>query len=467
MHSTSHSTGVNTLIAAEANSGSSQKSSLLNPTLDSKSLNTKEFSEVFDDQQAREKVSASSKLSHRGSDPLGSDSASLNKSTVELVGNTADFAADTGKPLPHLAIDLPLVEGGLSGGATETSSFIVAAVQRADNDGLAASLVSLPPVGLAEVEVASDHAAVVAAEALDSAEPEQLTAATLLAAGSVVAEARLFNATSESTAEAGMEKRNGLAPAGSSSLAALNQGDSKHSALQPAGLALSNDTVPMVGMGRQDMAAGGAPFAAAMTAMESVAQAGRLAKGQVSQRLEGGEALATTSASINATALSATEVAQAYKTAAQPVLPTNAALQPGNASFSDAVMQRVMWMSSQQINRADIALDPPELGSLQVRVSTQSEHTSVVFSSPHSAVREALDQGLPRLRDMLEQQGLNLADVDVSDQSAHQQQGEHPAAGLAAGDRDDADSDSGTDGPAAATAAEPQQHALQLVDHYV
>lgn len=79
-------------------------------------------------------------------------------------------------------------------------------------------------------------------------------------------------------------------------------------------------------------------------------------------------------------------------------------------------MQRVMWMSSQQVQTAEIALDPPELGPLQVRVSNQGEQTSVVFSSQHAQVRDALDQSLPRLREMMEEQGVDLADVNVSDQ---------------------------------------------------
>lgn len=92
----------------------------------------------------------------------------------------------------------------------------------------------------------------------------------------------------------------------------------------------------------------------------------------------------------------------------------------GSPGWGNAVMEKVMWMSSQQVNSAEIALDPPELGPLQVRVSTQHDQTSVVFSSQHAVVRDALDLGLARLREMMEQQGLNLADVDVSDQSAQQ-----------------------------------------------
>ena len=129
-------------------------------------------------------------------------------------------------------------------------------------------------------------------------------------------------------------------------------------------------------------------------------------------------------------------------------------------------MQRVMWMSSQNVNRVDIALDPPELGPLQVRIVTQSDQTSVVFTSNNGSVREALDQSLPRLREMMEGQGLNLTDVNVSDQSANGQQ-QDSAANSDETDRDDhllsSDQISGSD--LSEPVVSPMR--LSLVDQYV
>jgi hypothetical protein len=99
----------------------------------------------------------------------------------------------------------------------------------------------------------------------------------------------------------------------------------------------------------------------------------------------------------------------------------------GKPGWGEAVMQRVMWMSSQHLQSAEIQLDPPELGPLQVRVNSQGDQTSVVFNSQHSAVRDALDQSLSRLREMMEQNGVNLTDVDVSDQGLPRQQEETAA----------------------------------------
>jgi flagellar hook-length control protein FliK len=92
-------------------------------------------------------------------------------------------------------------------------------------------------------------------------------------------------------------------------------------------------------------------------------------------------------------------------------------LQP---SWGEAIVQRVMWLSAQGLKSAEIALDPPELGALQVRISTQHDQAAVSFTSPNAQVRESLDQNMPRLREMLDQQGLSLADSSVADQGRSQ-----------------------------------------------
>ncbi len=94
----------------------------------------------------------------------------------------------------------------------------------------------------------------------------------------------------------------------------------------------------------------------------------------------------------------------------------------GDPGWGDAVADKVMWFSANNLTSAEIHLNPPDLGPLQVRVSTQHDQASVVFTSQHAAVREALDQALPRLRDMMSGQGMQLLDVSVGGQTSQQQQ---------------------------------------------
>lgn len=89
----------------------------------------------------------------------------------------------------------------------------------------------------------------------------------------------------------------------------------------------------------------------------------------------------------------------------------------GQPEWHNAIAERIAVMATKNLTSAEIQLDPPELGQLLVRVTLNQEQVSVNFASQNAAVREALDQTAYRLRDMFEGEGLNLVDVDVSDQS--------------------------------------------------
>lgn len=86
-------------------------------------------------------------------------------------------------------------------------------------------------------------------------------------------------------------------------------------------------------------------------------------------------------------------------------------------AWSEAVVDRVMLMSSQNLKTAEIQLDPAELGRLEVRINVNQEQTQVTFASPNANVRDALEAQMHRLREMLGQQGMSLLDASVSDQS--------------------------------------------------
>jgi flagellar hook-length control protein FliK len=96
--------------------------------------------------------------------------------------------------------------------------------------------------------------------------------------------------------------------------------------------------------------------------------------------------------------------------------------------WSEGLVNRVMYLSSQNLKSADIQLHPLELGRLDIRVDvTPDQQTQITFHSAHLGVREALDSQQNRLRDMLAQQGLTQVDVNVSDQSRQSQQQQQQA----------------------------------------
>jgi flagellar hook-length control protein FliK len=152
-----------------------------------------------------------------------------------------------------------------------------------------------------------------------------------------------------------------------------------------------------------------------------------------------------------------------YQLEGQPsVTQTRVNVPVGQPQWPSAVAERVMWMSSQRVTSAEIHLDPPELGPLQVRVTVNQEAASVTFSSQHAAVREALDLGAFRLREMFEAQGMDLANVDVSDQSLAQGSEDGGAAGSGQG----GSGGGAEEGEEVATVSAISSHD-GLVDHYV
>lgn len=93
-----------------------------------------------------------------------------------------------------------------------------------------------------------------------------------------------------------------------------------------------------------------------------------------------------------------------------------------NPAWSRALGERAVMMAQQGPRMAEVRLDPPELGSLRIRVQVHgNDQVSLIFTAPSAAVREVLEQSMPRLREMFLEQGMNLSDASVSDQSAKDQ----------------------------------------------
>lgn len=120
------------------------------------------------------------------------------------------------------------------------------------------------------------------------------------------------------------------------------------------------------------------------------------------------------------------------------VVQTGVPVTVGQPQWSQAVGEKVLWLAAQNVSSAEIRLDPPDLGTMHVKVTVNQDQASVSFTSPHPVVREALDQQLNRLREMFSEQGLNLVNVDVSDKSfAQQQESEKGRSGGSANDVED------------------------------
>jgi flagellar hook-length control protein FliK len=93
----------------------------------------------------------------------------------------------------------------------------------------------------------------------------------------------------------------------------------------------------------------------------------------------------------------------------------------GTGIWDNALGQRVLWMVSHQHQIAELNLNPPDLGPLQVVLSVNSDQASAAFVSQNPEVRQALEAALPRLKEMMAESGINLGNATVSDQGSQQQ----------------------------------------------
>lgn len=100
---------------------------------------------------------------------------------------------------------------------------------------------------------------------------------------------------------------------------------------------------------------------------------------------------------------------------------THVAPHISHAEWNDAFSQKVVWMAGQQHQQADIQINPPNLGPVEVRLSLNQDQASLMFISPHAAVRDAIQSALPRLQDMMASSGLTLGNVFVGSEAAQQQ----------------------------------------------
>lgn len=101
-------------------------------------------------------------------------------------------------------------------------------------------------------------------------------------------------------------------------------------------------------------------------------------------------------------------------------------------NWSAEVGQRVVWMARNNVQEAQLSVNPPHLGPIEITLSLKDDAATARFFSPHAEVREILEQALPRLREMLAGAGVQLGQSDVgaqSQQAFQQFSGRHNGAG--------------------------------------
>ena len=91
-----------------------------------------------------------------------------------------------------------------------------------------------------------------------------------------------------------------------------------------------------------------------------------------------------------------------------------------NLQKNDAVKalhDKVNAMLNINNKEAEIRLDPPELGSMQIRIRSEAEQAQVNFVVQNQQAKEALEQSMPKLKEMLAEQGIQLGESNIQQDS--------------------------------------------------
>jgi len=120
---------------------------------------------------------------------------------------------------------------------------------------------------------------------------------------------------------------------------------------------------------------------------------------------------------------------QLHAVGAQPTLTGLPAPAPAQASIAAGqTFDHVALMLRQGVSEARLQLKPANLGQVDIRIEVDGNEARVQLTVQQAQVREALEQLLPRLREALAGQGVELSDASV-DHSGHQGRGQHDEPG--------------------------------------
>ena len=146
------------------------------------------------------------------------------------------------------------------------------------------------------------------------------------------------------------------------------------------------------------------------------------ANSAINTKVEGGESmqkpnLPFNGVAINGVPVDTSQIRQPSPAAAGslPTVATTIDVPVMDKAWGNALQDRVMWMTGRGIQNAEIRLNPAELGPIRVQVTVENDAAQLAFSAQNAVTRDAIEQAMPRLRDMLAESGLSLGGSSVSD----------------------------------------------------
>ncbi|HWR77120.1 MAG TPA: flagellar hook-length control protein FliK [Thiobacillus sp.] len=159
-------------------------------------------------------------------------------------------------------------------------------------------------------------------------------------------------------------------------------------------------------------AATAAATKAATTAATATAFSGQLAAARQSDTMKTGEFLSDlmSNPAMRPTSHAVLETLPTLNDIASPKLTPTV----GTTAWSQALGEKVVWMAAGAQQTATLTLNPPNLGPLQIVLNISNDQATASFFSAQPEVRQALEAAFPRLREMMNEAGIELGQATVS-----------------------------------------------------
>jgi flagellar hook-length control protein FliK len=142
----------------------------------------------------------------------------------------------------------------------------------------------------------------------------------------------------------------------------------------------------------------------------------------------------------------------------------------GTPAWDKQLGQKIVFMAAGAEQSASLTLNPPDLGPVQVVLNISNDQASVAFSSQQLEVRQALENAMPRLREMMGESGITLGSATVNagmpEQQQQAQRGQDAHAGGHNGNANNRGNGVAADGDGAAPAAPVRRVANGVVDTF-
>ncbi|UGQ45215.1 flagellar hook-length control protein FliK [Massilia endophytica] len=269
----------------------------------------------------------------------------------------------------------------------------------------------------------------------------QAAAAAAAAIQQAAQPAPAVGAAQQEIAAIGASGKESAAPAAADSLLAADSAGERSAVDAALAAVAPADATPVTAEGKADAKAGkaGTGFTLPAELQGKPEQAAGVQAPRAENKPAEGAALRAPAEMMKAEAAPA-PVPDAAPAAPQPVAPQAAqqlaqTAQAANAAASNQLHarvgsnawdqqlgQKVVWMVAGGDQSASLTLNPPDLGPLQVVLNVSNDQASATFSSAELEVRQAIENALPKLKEMMSEAGIQLGNATVSSGMSDQQQ---------------------------------------------